>query len=132
MFLMSSAAALALALASAPNALATGEASASLAANAPGQIIGTGAWRGSFLQRDWTFEFSHQDGRWSGRYIRSDAREWHALTQVTVSGRSVSFNFNSEPGISFALELDAEGRTLSGTATIDGLGTVPFSAARAP
>lgn len=134
MFVMSSTAAVAMAIAMAltPNEPGITETTASVAADTPEQIIGTGAWRGNFLQRDWTFEFSRQDGRWSGRYMRSDGRDWHALTELMVSGRAVSFSFASSPRISFALELDADGRSLSGTATIDGVGTVPFSAARAP
>ncbi|MBX3560178.1 MAG: hypothetical protein KF780_00035 [Sphingomonas sp.] len=134
MFVMSSTAAMAIAmvLVSAPSESGIAETTTSAAADTSEQTIGTGAWRGSFLQRYWTFEFSHQNGRWSGRYMRSDGRDWHALTELMVSGRAVSFSFVSSPRIIFALELNADGRSLSGTATVDGVGVVPFSAARAP
>lgn len=95
-----------------------------------GEATASGTWRGSFLQREWTFEFTNEEGRWSGRYIRSDGPRWHPLADVAIVGRSVSFSIASQPRIRFALELETGSRTMSGTVTIDGYGTVPFSAAR--
>ena len=94
-------------------------------------IIG-GTWTGSFLQKDWTFEFRNEDGRLQGRYMRSGGRNWQPLNEIRVSGRSVSFSIESKPKVSFALEVDAADRNMSGTVTIDGMATVPFSAARIP
>lgn len=94
------------------------------------QVIAGGPWKGSFLQRDWTFEFAKQDGQWSGRYMRSDGRSWQSLQQLTISGRSVSFGIESKPKVSFALEVGSTNREMSGTVTIEGFATVPFSASR--
>jgi hypothetical protein len=128
---------IAAALAAAPSAAATIESSTSVAADTPEQVIGSGAWRGSFGQREWTFEFLHQNGGWSGRGGLSEERERKAITDLKisdlrVSGRSVSFSLASRPKVSFALELDASGRNLAGTATVADLATVPFSATRVP
>jgi opacity protein-like surface antigen len=123
---------MAAALAAAASAAATSESSTSAAADTPEQIIGSGAWKGSFGRREWKFEFLHQNSGWSGRYGLSDGRGWKAMTDLRVSGRSVSFGFVSRPKVRFALELDASGRNLAGTATVADLATLPFSAARVP
>lgn len=128
---------IAAALAAAPIAAATIESSTSVAADTPEQIIGSGAWRGSFGQREWTFEFFHQNGGWSGRGGVGAEGERRAvedlrIADLTVSGRSVSFSLASRPRVSFALELDASGRNLAGTATVADLATMPFSATRVP
>jgi len=91
-----------------------------------------GAWTGKFLQRDWTFEFKNEGGGWSGKYMRSDGKSWLPLNDLVVSGGSVSFSIESTPKVSFSLSIDAENQTMAGTTTIDGVATVPFSAARKP
>ncbi|HZG08000.1 MAG TPA: hypothetical protein VEZ70_03365 [Allosphingosinicella sp.] len=95
------------------------------------KIIG-GAWTGKFLQRDWTFEFRNEDGKLQGRYIRSDGRTWLPLNDILLSERSVAFSIESKPKVSFALEIARGDQDLAGTATVDGVATVPFSATRVP
>jgi hypothetical protein len=56
--------------------------------------------------------------------------KWHPLSGLVVSGRSVNFSMESKPKLSFALEVDAIKPTMSGTVTIEGVATVPFSATR--
>lgn len=96
------------------------------------QILAEGPWTGKFLQRDWTFEFKNEGGGWSGKYMRSDGKSWLPLNDLVVSERSVSFSIESTPKVSFSLSIDAENQNMAGTATIDGVATVPFSAARKP
>lgn len=91
-----------------------------------------GAWTGKFLQRDWTFEFRNEGGAWSGKYMRSDGKSWLPVNELVVSGRSVSFSIESTPKVSFSLSIGAENQNMAGTTTIDGVATVPFSAARKP
>lgn len=90
----------------------------------------SGVWTGSLLQKEWTFEFTAEGGNWSGRYMSPNGVKWHPLSGVVVSGRSVSFSMESKPKLSFALEVDAIKPTMSGTVTIEGVATVPFSATR--
>ncbi|MCM3681758.1 hypothetical protein [Sphingomonas paucimobilis] len=52
------------------------------------------------------------------------------MSGLVVSGRSVNFSMESKPKLSFALEVDAIKPTMSGTVTIEGVATVPFSATR--
>jgi hypothetical protein len=89
-----------------------------------------GAWMGKFLQRDWTFELKKEDNGWSGRYMRSDTSSWHPLSELVISGRSVSFSIESKPKVSFSLEVDTKKPDMSGAVTIDGVAIVPFSAIR--
>lgn len=100
--------------------------------SAPVPSVVQGAWTGKFLQRDWTFEFKNEGGGWSGKYMRSDGKSWLPLNDLVVSGRSVSFSIEATPKVSFALSIDAENQNMAGTTTIDGVATVPFSAARKP
>lgn len=92
--------------------------------------IAAGAWTGKFLQRDWTFELKQENGEWSGQYMRSDTGNWHPLNDLVISGLSVSFSIESKPQVSFALEVDKKKANMSGAVTIDGVATIPFSAAR--
>jgi hypothetical protein len=96
------------------------------------QSIAGRAWTGKFLQRDWTFEFTRGEGRLQGRYMRSDGGKWLPLNDILLSGRSISFGIESKPKISFALKLGASERDLSGTVTLEGLATIPFSATPKP
>ena len=89
-----------------------------------------GLWIGSLLQKEWTFEFTTEGGNWSGRYMPPGGVKWHPLSAPVISGRSVSFSMESKPKLSFALELDTVKPTMSGTVTIEGVATVPFSATR--
>lgn len=91
-----------------------------------------GVWTGSFLQKEWTFEFTAEGSDWSGRYMPPGGVKWHPLSGLVVSGRSVSFSMDTKPKLSFALEIDAVKPTLSGPVTIDGVATVLFSATRKP
>ena len=90
----------------------------------------SGVWTGSLLQKEWTFEFTAERGNWSGRYMPPGGVKWHPLSGLVVSGRSVNFSMESKPKLSFALEVDAIKPTMSGTVTIEGVETVPFSATR--
>ncbi|MGA9582187.1 MAG: hypothetical protein WBR13_09485 [Allosphingosinicella sp.] len=105
---------------------------ASPAVQSAEQSIVGGTWTGQFLQKDWTFEFRNEDGALRGRYLTSGGTNWQSLHEIVISGRSVSFNIKSKPKVSFSLEVDAPVRNMSGTVAIDGLATVPFSAARKP
>ncbi len=96
------------------------------------QGIAGRAWTGTFLQRDWTFEFAHEGGRLQGRYMRSDGGKWLPLNDLLLSGRSLSFGIESKPKISFALQLGASDQDLSGTVTLEGVAVVPFSATQKP
>jgi hypothetical protein len=96
------------------------------------QILPEGVWSGRFLERDWTFEFNKADGNWSGKYRRSDGTKWLPLNDLVVSGRSVVFSIESKPKVSFSLEVDTEKSNMAGTVNVDGVATVPFSAARVP
>lgn len=96
-----------------------------------GSIV-KGAWTGQFLQRNWTFEFRNEDGKRSGRYMRSDGRSWQPLNDLRIEGGSVAFDIESKPQVSFSLKRDATNQNLSGTVTIDGIATIPFSAVQVP
>lgn len=89
-----------------------------------------GSWTGPFAQADWTFEFTRQDGGWSGRYMSSKYNKWHDLHSVTVSGNSVTFEIKSEPVLRFDLEIDSSGQGISGTMSVGSGLTRPFSAVR--
>lgn len=91
-----------------------------------------GTWKGNFLQREWTFRLRHENGAWSGNYTRSDGRNWYPLTELVVSGTSIGFSIESTPKVSFSLQADAASQAMSGTVTIEGVATVPFSATRQP
>lgn len=91
-----------------------------------------GTWTGKFLQRDWNFSFSDADGKLQGKYIRSDGRDWHPLNEIAASKRSISFTIESKPKVSFSLEVAPSKQNLTGTVTIDGVATIPFTATRAP
>lgn len=91
-----------------------------------------GSWTGQFAQSDFTFEFTLQDGVWSGRDMSSRTNNWHDLNSVVVSGDSVQFSIQSEPVLSFVLTVDSTGRSLSGVAKIPNGLSVPFSATRRP
>lgn len=112
--------------------IASSYSGASASLQSVGQSVVGGAWTGKFLQTDWTFEFRNEDGVLRGRYLTSSGANWQSLHEIVVSDRSVSFNIKSKPKVSFSLELDAPARTMSGTVTIDGMATVPFSATRKP
>lgn len=115
-------------------ALAVAAASMNIAQQATEQgqagSAASGAWQTNFLQRQWIFEFSNEEGRWTGRYRLADNLTWRQLDDVTVAGRSVSFRIASQPGLSFVLEVEPDEQSMSGTATVDGFGTVPISATR--
>jgi hypothetical protein len=95
------------------------------------RIVG-GLWIGSFLQKDWTFEFYNEGGKVQGRYLMSGGHSWHPLNETLVSGSAVSFSIESKPEVSFSLAVDAAERRMSGTVTVDGFGAIPFFAMRAP
>ena len=91
-----------------------------------------GVWTGSLLQKEWTFEFKMEGTGWSGRYKPPGGVEWHPLTAVRVSSRSVTFGMDSKPKLGFDLKLDAPRPTMSGTVHIEGVATIPFLATRKP
>ena len=93
------------------------------------QRLAQGSWTGNFLQRDWTFTFDNESDKLSGRYIRSDGKNWYPLNDLSVSGCTISFSIESKPNVSFLLDFDASDQ-MSGTVNIDGLATVPFLATR--
>jgi len=99
--------------------------------NLPGLGL-AGIWTGSLLQRDWSLEFKNQGGSWSGAYKVPGGKTWHPVSNLVVKGSAISFVIPSKPQISFALNFENRTSGLEGTATIDGLATVPFSATRAP
>jgi len=105
---------------------------APIAAVKAGRSLVGGAWTGKFLQKDWTFRFSDEDGQLRGTFVTAGRTNWQPLEAIVVSGRSVSFAIESKPKVSFALELDPAVGSMSGTVTLDGLATVPFSATRNP
>lgn len=96
----------------------------------PRQALIPGTWSGDFFQRKWTFEIIADGSGYSGRYRRSDGRAWLPLKQLKVSGRKVSFSIESTPKISFDLQGDSSNQDMSGTVTLEGYATLPFSAAR--
>ncbi|QBX38448.1 hypothetical protein E4M02_08770 [Brevundimonas sp. S30B] len=89
-----------------------------------------GSWTGQFARTAWTFEFKNENGVWSGRYMTAAANNWHDLQAVRVDGRSVSFNIESNPTLSFSLTADEQGRRLAGVAKIPNGMSVPFTADR--
>lgn len=94
-----------------------------------------GSWTGQFGRGQWTFEFRHEGGTWSGRYMDSRFQRWHSLHNIRVSGRSVSFNIESSPQLSFSLSVDEANAVLSGMATVPDIlaGTgIPYSGTRTP
>lgn len=102
----------------------------SLSAQAVDQNVVAGAWIGRFGSSDWTFEFKKEAGNWSGRYMSAKDGKWHALQNVRVSDRTISFNVVSRPQLAFALSVDASDQAMSGSVTIpSGMG-MPFSAVR--
>lgn len=105
-------------------------ASSSAVAQTPVASRVEGSWTGPFAQADWTFEFTRQDGGWSGRYMSSKYNKWHDLRSVTVSGNTVTFEIVSKPVLRFDLEVVSSGKDLSGTMSIGGGMTRPFSAVR--
>jgi hypothetical protein len=120
------------AVVSAPiHAVAT-EPGTSISAQSIEQRIVGGAWTGKLLQKDWIFEFRNEDGMLQGRLMASGGRNWQPLHEVIISGGSVSFGLESKPKMSFSLEVGTTNRNMSGTVTLDGLGTLPFSATRTP
>lgn len=96
------------------------------------QKIVTGAWTGKLLQKDWTIEFRNEDGNLRGRMMVSGGGNWQPLHELTISGRSVSFALQSKPKMSFALDVGPTYQDMSGSVTLDGLATIPFSATRTP
>jgi hypothetical protein len=88
----------------------------------------TGSWTGSLLQRDWSFNFVLENGAWVGTYKTPDGKVWHPLADLVVKDNAITFAITSKPKISFALGLDDNTAKLSGTAKIEGVATVPFSA----
>ena len=94
-----------------------------------------GSWTGQFGRGQWTFEFSNEGGEWTGRYMDTRHQRWHPLHNIRVSGRSVSFNIESTPQLSFSLSVDEANMVLSGLATVPDIPAgagIPYSGTRNP
>lgn len=95
------------------------------------RIVG-GSWTGKFLQNDWTFRFTNENGNLQGEFTTSSGGKWQPISRVTISDGSILLAIDSKPKVNFSLELDAADRNMSGHVSLDGFGTVPFSAMRIP
>lgn len=94
---------------------------------APSKVAGT--WAGSFASAEWTFEFKHEGGTWSGRYMSARSGKWVPMQSLAVSGNTVRFGIDAKPPVAFRLEVDKANKAMAGDVSIFGK-NLPFSATR--
>lgn len=88
-----------------------------------------GTWAGTFVQTEWTFEFTREGNTWSGRYMSARTRKWLPMQALAVSGRTVRFSMDAKPPVTFSLKVDSTNKILAGDVNVFGR-NLPFSAAR--
>ncbi len=109
-------------------AVLAGSASAVVAQDhAASKVAGT--WAGSFASAEWTFEFKHEGGQWSGRYMSARSGKWAPMQSLAVSGNTVRFGIEAKPPVAFRLEVDKSNKAMTGDVNVFGK-NLPFSATR--
>ncbi len=88
-----------------------------------------GTWVGSFASTEWTFEFKHEGGSWSGRYMSARNGKWVPMQSLAVSGNTVRFAIEAKPPVAFRLEVDKANKAMTGDVAIFGK-KLPFTATR--
>lgn len=103
----------------------------SIAVAAPVSSI-AGSWKGPFLSTNFIFEFRPSGNGWTGRYYSDKSRKWADLQNVSFTGGTLRFSFQSQPPSSFTLKVDPEGRALNGSARFGPHPPLPLTLKRAP
>jgi hypothetical protein len=96
---------------------------------APPIVVGT--WKGLFLGYNFTFEFNHDAGAWTGRYRSDKGNKWADIKDIVVTGDTLRFSIVSQPPSVFTLKIDGSGKTLIGSAQIKPLPMQPLTLTRA-
>jgi len=105
-----------------------GSASTVAAQDHAGSLV-EGTWAGSFASTEWTFEFKHEGGSWSGRYMSARSGKWVPMQSLAVSGNTVRFAIEAKPPVAFSLEVDKANKAMTGDVAIFGK-KLPFTATR--
>lgn len=94
------------------------------------EMILEGDWGGPDGNGHLTFRFQYENGSWLGFFVSERDGKLFPVEELQVSGRSVSFRHKSTPEIIFALTVEDDNRTLSGTGALpDGM-VIPYSLTR--
>lgn len=94
------------------------------------EMILEGDWRGPDGNGHVTFRFQYENGSWLGFFVSERNGKLYPVEELEVSGRSVSFRNKSTPEIVFALTVEDDNRTLSGTGTLPNGMALPYSLMR--
>jgi hypothetical protein len=102
----------------------------STAVAAPAPSI-AGSWKGPWVGTNFLFEFRQAGNGWAGRYRSDRSGKWADLQNVTFSGDTVRFGFQSTPPSILTLKIDRAGKVLKGSARIGPHPPLPLTLSRA-
>lgn len=96
----------------------------------PGRLD-RGHVEGPFLGTNFVVEFKQAGNGWTGRYFSDKSNKWADLQNVSFSGGTARFSFESKPPSSFELKVDSAGKAMNGTAKFGPYPPLPLALTRA-